>query len=77
MSTLNAVAEASDLMRVWSEQGAGAATEHLSGIPQQDREGVMLGLVNLLGSVLSLREEDRGVPPVQTLDEIISRPWAG
>ena len=75
MSTLNAVADAAELMRVWSESGPDAATDHLSGLSDQRREGVMLGLVNLLGSVLCLREAERGVLPTQTLEEVVSRPW--
>jgi hypothetical protein len=75
MSTFDAVTDAAELMRVWSDSGSDAATDHLSGLPDERREVVVLGMVNLLGSVLCLREKERGVTPAQTLQEVVSRPW--
>lgn len=75
MSTFNTVAEAAELMRVWSDQGADAADTHLAGLPAQRRERVLVGLVNLLGSVLCLREKEQGVTPTRTLEDVLCRPW--
>jgi hypothetical protein len=75
MSTFDAVTDAVELMRVWSDEGAVAAQDRVSEITGGRREDLLVGLVNLLGSALCLRETERGVPPAKTLEALMSHRW--
>lgn len=75
MSNFDAVADAVELMRVWSERGADAADEHVSHLEPERHDALVFGLVNLLGSVLAVREKEQGVTPGETLEELVSMPW--
>jgi hypothetical protein len=54
MSTFDAVTDAVELMRVWSDEGAVAAQDRVSEITGGRREDLLVGLVNLLGSAHSV-----------------------